>query len=451
MRLAGVNNTAIEVIAHHRLLRSLLALAGVLVLLLLGIYNQPYYPGTWLDEGFALQGPINLVRYGQYAMKSAEGFRVLDQPLIANGPGIVLPLSAAFALFGVGLLQARLVVVVYLVLTAMAFFTLARRLYGTPAAIISILLLLAFPQEGFLKYGRYALGNVPALGYFLFGYLLWLTSLERDNWGYALGGGLMFGLAMVTKGQYGLLIPMLLLVAFADRVYYKTIGLKRIALVLLTALGCLGIWYVAQLVVVGPENFDQHLAAIRSSSRVTVFAFRPMRIPRNAWYLIRSGLPLFVAPGLIYAAWACRKRGSHYSRHLPLVVFVIIWLVWYVFASVGWPRYAFDAYAVGTLLAGKFLVDVVRFLPRDRSPLNRAGQSRVFIRAGALLFIVAVLLSGIWGLTRQVSRIVDRPDRPAQLFAEYLQNNVGSQAVVESWDWQIDVLADLNYHHPPNA
>lgn len=451
MRQIAIRPVRVTTLEHNRILQALAGLSGVLLLALLGIYNQPYYPSAWLDEGFALQGPINLVRYGQYAMKSSEGFRVLDQPLIANGPGVTLPISGAFALFGVGLLQARLVAVGYLVLTGIVFFVLARRLFGTPAAITSSFLLLAFPQEGLLWFGRFAVGNVPALAYFLIGYLFWLNLLERDGWGYALGAGFMFGLSLVTKGQYGLIIPAVLIVAFADAVYYKTIGLKKIILVLLTAVGCLAIWYMVQWMVVGPENFGQHLEAVRSSSRVTVFAFSAMRIPRNLWYLIYSGLFLFVVPGLLYAAWSCRKRTRDSYRQLLLVVFVVIWLAWYVFASIGWPRYAFAPYAVGLLFAGKLVVDTILFLRGDNSVPFNAGQYRPYIRAGALLFVVAVLIGGGWGLIQQVSRILAQPDRSPQQFADYLEDHVSQQAVVESFDWQFDVLADLSYHHPPNA
>lgn len=83
-------------------LRRLLVVPAFFSLLALGIYNQPYYPVTWFDEGLALQGALNLVNHGQYAMRSVEGFRTLDQPLIANGPGLIVPMAVLFKVFGVG-------------------------------------------------------------------------------------------------------------------------------------------------------------------------------------------------------------------------------------------------------------------------------------------------------------------------------------------------------------
>ena len=123
------------------------------VLLLLGLYNQPYFPVTWIDEGFVLQGPINLVLYGKYAMRSVEGFRLFDQPLIANGPGVVLPIASVYSIVGIDLLYARLVIVLFTIITALVFFKISQQWYGYPSALVSFLLLLALPNEGFLLYG----------------------------------------------------------------------------------------------------------------------------------------------------------------------------------------------------------------------------------------------------------------------------------------------------------
>lgn len=348
-------------------LQWLLGLMGGILIVWLVLYHQPYYPATWIDEGFVMQGAINLVRHGQYAMRSLEEFRVLDQPLIANGPGIVLPIAGSFLLFGIGLMQARIVVFIYFVVATLAFFLLARRLFGLVAACISLFLLFAVPQEGFLFYGRQALGNVPALGYFLVGYLLWLTGLERARWLYVVGAGVLFGLAIITKGQHNLLIPAFFAVALLDWLYFKAIGIKNIFLVLATVMICVGLWYGIQLLLVGWDNFDQHLEAIRSSSQVTVAAFRPSRILGNLGYLVRSGLVFVVGPGLLWALWTCRYSTLAYRRQGLLIVLVFLWLFWYAFISVGWPRYSFDPYVIGLLFVGKFIVD---------SPIVRSIQHR---------------------------------------------------------------------------
>ncbi len=421
---------------------------GFGLLCFLALYNQPYYPVSWLDEGFVLQGAVNLARYGKYAMLSSEGFRVLDQPLVANGPGVVLPIAAAFYFFGIGLLQARLVMFVFLIFTTIVFILLARRLYGTAVAIAAAFLLIALiPQEGFIFYGRMAMGNIPALAYLFAGYFLWLSYIERDRLFYGIGAGLLFGLAIVTKAQSAIILPVYILVAALDWFYFKKIELKKYLVVILMATACFAAWFLAQLLIVGWENFDQHLAAIRSSSQVTVFVFRLERIPRNVWLLIRTGAPVFILPGLLYVAWLCRKPALESLRQLPLVILVVSWLAWYVVASIGWQRYTFDAYMISALFTGKLFVDSIQYL---RAGQLQSARMAPYLRVASAGFVLLILAGALWGLATQVKQVTANPDQTLQAFAAYLQENIAPKAVIESWEWQVDPLVELNFHHPTN-
>jgi 4-amino-4-deoxy-L-arabinose transferase-like glycosyltransferase len=415
---------------------ALVGLAG------LALINQPYYPASWQDEGFALQGAMNLARYGQYAMRSSEGFRVLDQPLIANGPGLVLPISAAFLVLGIDLVTARLVMVVYFVATVALFFAVARRLFGAQAALISTVVMLALPSEGYILFGRLAIGLIPALCYFLIGFWMWLDALERRSAARAVLAGLAFGIAIVTKNQYLLIVPALILVACVDLISLKTIGLRAIGLTLLGIALCMTAWYGIQHLMAGPGQFARNLQAISSSTRVTVAAFRAQRWPGSGWYLVRSGFVPLILPGVVYAAvsgWRNRAQGARWSL---LIALIGIWLVWYVIASVGWPRYAFDPFVLGALFAGPTLIAALRYA-RGQAP-------RRWPQWVAGLYAVALIIASSVGLTLHVMRILEPPDRSAQQFAAYLLQHVEPGQVIESWEWEIDVLADRTFHHPTN-
>jgi 4-amino-4-deoxy-L-arabinose transferase-like glycosyltransferase len=433
--------------------------AGLLIALLcFGLFRQPHYPAVWQDEGFVLQGAMNVVRIGQYAMRSSEGYRILDQPLIANGPGVVLPISAAFAVFGIGLLQARLVAVTFFCAAALAFLALGRRLYGPAAGAVSLCLLLAVPvhlpgataiTDGFVLYGRYAMGNVPALAYFLGGYLLWLSAAERGGAWRAILAGSLFGVAAVTKGQYDLVAPALVLTAILERKRDKDSGRKAI-LSLLAMIACVTLWFAVQFALVGSGGFEHHLEAIRSSSAVTVAAFRPSRVLGSLAYLLRSGLAVFVGPGVVYAFWTCRSPTFIERRQLLLVAIVLIWLPWYVFVSVGWPRYAFEPYALGLLFSGRFLVDAATFLRTARNTCRPArGVTRALVPAASVMLGLAAA-SSLLGLGERVLELGAAPDLSAEDFARDLRSSVPPTARVESWEWAIDGLADLNFHHPTN-
>jgi hypothetical protein len=421
------------------------------IAIFLTAYHQPYYPRTWLDEGFVLQGAINLAIHGQYALLSSEGFRAFDQPLIANGPGIILPISAAFSVFGIGLMQARAVMVVFSLITLSIFYILGKQMYGAKAALISIFFLIALPSEGFLLYGRHALGMIPSFGYFLIGYLIFIKSLDSNSKLYASLGGILLGLAAITKGQYLILIPIFGTVALVELIYYKTKSFTKILVLLISILVPIAIWYLAQFLYFGYEGFIENLNAISSSSKVTITTFRTTRIPGNLWYLVRSGILLVIGPGFLYIAWLSRTRNLSSLYHVPLLVFVVGWLFWFAFLSVGFHRYSLDPYMVGSLFTGKLLIDITQHFKADAfvKGLGKSLTSKYY-RLG-IVYVMGILLAGTFGFTGQVKRVMASPDLAPQRFAEYLQENIPPGSVIESVEWEIDHLAyDLTYHHPTN-
>ena len=423
---------------------------GIGCIVFIGFYNQPYYPVTWFDEGLALQGAINLVRFGEYAMRSAEGFRILDQPLIANGPGLIIPITLVFQIWGVELMNARTLMVVYFVMTALVFYNIASRFNGNISALISIFLLFAIPSEGFIFYGRQALGNVPALLYFLLGVLIFLKHGNTKKILYALGVGLFFGFALITKGQYWIFVPVLALVAIADYFFYKQIGLKFSVTMLLTTLACISTWFLMQLLYLGLENFLNHIAALSSSAKVTIVALRSIRIPGNLLYLVRSGFLLFILPGLVIALRDSRQPTLLGLSRFMLVTFVVFWIGWFVFASVGWHRYAFEAYAVGMILCGEFFSRIFHRISRDQNNFHASKRQKYLNNVSYLVLATLLCWAGL-GFFQQLALICKGVDASAQLFAKYIKDNISTEAVIESWEWELDLLTlDHIYHHPTN-
>src|SRR4051812_46412285 len=117
-------------------------LALIAGMFMLALVNLPYAPRTWFDEGSHLHVPKTLIQHGVYADISSEGYRYYG-PTIGIGPTIMLPIALVFQLFGVGLLQGRLVIVAYLLIALGAGYTLARRLHGQLVGLLAVTLLLA--------------------------------------------------------------------------------------------------------------------------------------------------------------------------------------------------------------------------------------------------------------------------------------------------------------------
>jgi 4-amino-4-deoxy-L-arabinose transferase-like glycosyltransferase len=157
-------------------------------------YNLANYPELWWDEAIFSETAANLVQHGRYAftVQSPDQLSDLDYRISA-GPSIILPVALSYRLLGVGLVQGRLVAGLFLVFAFAALFLASRRLFGQAAALLAIA--LALLGTDVLHWGRPVLGDVPALGLFLFGIWLILRSLEEDSTASLFLGGLFLGLA----------------------------------------------------------------------------------------------------------------------------------------------------------------------------------------------------------------------------------------------------------------
>ncbi|NJN17396.1 MAG: glycosyltransferase family 39 protein [Oscillochloris sp.] len=182
-----------------------IALSLGLLALILAFVNLSGAPAPWFDEGSHLHVPKTLISHGVYADISSEGFRYFG-PTIGVGPTVMLPIAAAFQIFGVSFLTGRFVIALYLLLALTLAFILARRLHGTLAAGLSVILLLASRTIGFdgmVEYGRQVLGEVPGIAFLLLGAISWSKAIttedSRRRTLLAALAGLSFGLALITK------------------------------------------------------------------------------------------------------------------------------------------------------------------------------------------------------------------------------------------------------------
>ena len=159
-------------------LTNAVGLAWILFVLFLALYNLDGFPTTWFDEGSHLHVPKTLVQQGAYADISSEGLRYFG-PTTGVGPTVMLPVAAAFGLGGIGLLPARLVTAAYL-LAAIALVTaVARRQYCRSTAWLASALIVTVPAVDLIYLGRQVLGEVPALAFFMLGFLLWRDAVGR--------------------------------------------------------------------------------------------------------------------------------------------------------------------------------------------------------------------------------------------------------------------------------
>lgn len=453
-------------------LRPALLVGAAIIVAFLFLYKLTDYPKTWFDEGSHLHVPKALVTLGVYADYSSEGLRHYG-PTIGVGPTVMLPIAGAFQMAGIGLLQARLVMVLYLAAALTLMSLLARQLLGVRAAWVVAALLLTSPAIDMVEYGRQVLGETPGLAFMAGGFLLWFVRWRRARWWELILVGLLLGLSVVTKYQYLLVLGATLLVAWGMNLLWFKQPQRLFLIPGMVTAAIFGVWQLFTLVYLGPATIGENLAALRefTAGAAAVFSqelmlrslselfsaksFLWMLFPVlgcSAWWLLRSnhsGQNQSVA-GLASGA-ETRFLSAQERRHQLAILYalVLINLLWYVVASVSWLRYAFVGLAFATFFVALTFADLTDNLNVSRLwQMTRAGKSRWrgYVGLALLLLLAAMILAP--GVRLAVRIATAPPDDSAQM-AQVMKSTVPMDALVETWEPQMGFLTDHRYHYPP--
>lgn len=431
--------------------KTLLWTLGLLVVYFLVFHNLTRFPAPWFDEGSHLHVPKTLATYGVYADISSEGFRYYG-PTIGVGPTVMLPIAAMFKLFGAGLLQARLIMALYLLAALYIFHRLTDFLAGKWVAWIALALILSSRSVLFLEYGRQLLGEVPGLFFLLLAVYLWFSKWNENDWKRLSLIGLLFGLAMVTKYQYLLfLAPTLILSWGLDIFYYKTSTHRNFLIPGIIAAGSFGIWQLLTLQYLGPSTAMENLALLQASAEGAAFNFNLTQLAANFGVLTSRAVYLgALLPALIYGFFISIPRTREGQKWSVVFLLVALNLIWFVVASIGWIRYAFLGLTLSSLFIACLFSDIT-----DGFKFNwSAGWFRsLFEVRNAPKFALALWLFAIImiPMTKTVLEIALPGPAYAQQMSAYLDENVPLGAVIETWDPEMGFLTDHNYHYPPNA
>lgn len=430
--------------------KSLLWFIGVLAVYFLVFHNLTRFPAPWFDSGSHLHVPKTLVKYGVYADISSEGFRYYG-PTIGVGPTVMLPIAASFKLFGIGLLQARLVMALYLLAAVYVFHRLVEHLAGKWVAWLALALLLSSRSVLFLQYGRQLLGEVPGIFFIFLALYLWFSRWGKNDWKRLSLIGLLFGLAMITKYQYLLfLAPALILSWLLDIFYYKTSSHRNFLIPGIVAAGSFGIWQLLTLQYLGPSTAMENLALLRASAEGAAFHFNLPQINVNFGELTSRAVYLgALFPALVYGFLISLPRTREGQKWSALLLLIALNLAWFVFASIGWIRYAFLGLTLSSVFIARLFWEMTDGFSFDWSAgwFRSLFEAKNAPRIALSLWLTAIILIP-FGKT--VTDIAAPPPPYAMQMAEYLNENIPLDAVIETWDPEMGFLTDHNYHYPPN-
>lgn len=184
----------------------LLAVVGFVLVGFLAAYQLLESPPTWLDEGIIIQTALNTSLYGPHAQLQAAPGRLVSAGYVSTSYPATYPVALSFTLFGIGLLQARLVMVLFILALALAAYLFTSKEMAPWLSLAGLFLLASFaPLYG---NGKNMLGEIPGLLYLVL-FLFWVKKIETKQANvldFAVAGALL-GLAVVTKPIFLLLLP----------------------------------------------------------------------------------------------------------------------------------------------------------------------------------------------------------------------------------------------------
>lgn len=388
------------------------------------------------------------MRYAEVARAMGASGRYwtmrLNQERYAEKPPLFFWLSAAVsALRGGHTDQAtRWVSAVASLLTAALTAHFASRLFGAEAGVVSLAVLVTSLYFAFLA----QLGNLDSL------LTLFTTAAVICFWKVEGGGGarprrwlvvayLLVGLAVLTKGPVGFLVPALALLAL--RLHFH--GWRRLPpWHLLWGLGIViimtAVWLVPASALEG-WGFFWRMLVTQNLGR-TVNAWR--HAEPLTYYLVNfplDTLPWIVwLPGAFVAAWRC--EGSQRSAARSLLSWFVAAFLMFSLLSGKRARYLLPLYPAVAILIGAYLAGAMR--GERTPPAGRQGRlSR--LADGAALAVATLLSLGsplLLVLILLAPGVVERfPQSPLAPFLEQL----GESAVLLAALWGTAAAAALFY------
>jgi hypothetical protein len=418
-------------------------------------YNLEYSPRPWHDEGAALSVSQTLAEDGVYAVRTSEGYQTFG-PIQSLGPTVLLPVAISFRFNGIGIMQGRIVAVGYLLLTLLVFYLLGRNLFGWKTAFVAIVLLVGSQAARLLFHGRQVLGEVPALGFLLGAWLVWLHGVRTGRRWLFMAAGLLLGAAIVTKSSY---LPIMFgafgLLAILDLFYYRQGNIGALVITGLVAVACVASWWGWQMAYFGMGTFQENAAKLSQLTNSTAgFDLRGSAVALKGLVGPDWGhfYHLWGFPALLYAGLLCLRRSQEGFVLASLLIMSILWLAYYLVWGVTWLAYVFAPAAISALFVSKLwhdLSDGFTISWRDlwtELRQNKPGQAA--LRFGILTVMSLVVCYQLQGILRQ--DVLAR-DRTPQQVAAFLNETVDKSSVIDTWERELAILTDHQYHFPDQS
>ena len=321
MRLASIRGRLLSSPALWSTFPALIVALGAFLLLVVFVAADPaagftFSTSPWTDEAWNALGARNLVLLGRWSTDQWNLYLV-------EAPFSLL-MAAAFKVFGVGIIQARVVCIGLVSLTALTLGLGLRRPLGVVPATVAALSLVASPL--ILYYGRLVYLESLVLLAMTAGTVT-LARVDADPVRWGLAGGVGLSIAIGTKASAilpvaGLLAGVVLYGWIVDRRYLRWSAGALATLALAAAAWVLVIYLphrsevADDLLILAPISLPQSLAALGDQLRA---------VPRTDGILVLARPLLLV--GVTGALIALIRPDSRAGPRGALLFGAIGWLV----------------------------------------------------------------------------------------------------------------------------
>jgi hypothetical protein len=309
-------------------------------------------PKVWVDEGIFTNAAEALANHGVFGMQTDPGVFFRLGPQLSTNYPVIFPVAISLKLFGNGIWQSRLPMVIFMFLLTIIIYLYTKKRYGFWPAILSVFLLISFSP--FYGNGRPVQGEVPMLFFLILGcyiLLLWEEKSFQDK-RLAIFSGLALGLSASTKS-----VCLLVLIVALPAVLFlwkKKIQNKKILLFfLISFFAPIVFWFILnfpsiELMMKVIPTFIRQAGNNGSSSLpgTSLGLFQTILI--NFFRFFRESTPilflfLFVSSIGSFAVRFLKKQSLYITLSECLIVTFII-LNWFGYMlGTGWYRYFFPA------------------------------------------------------------------------------------------------------------
>ncbi len=285
-------------------------------------------PKFWRDEAVPFEIARTYAELGTLDVVVAPNtpFTILYMTH-ATGFPVTVPLAAVFTLFGVGVAQSRIYMVLWIMATMATAFVVFRHFVGSRYAAYGVLLISTFAS--LYANGRTSTGEIPGFFFLLLFLYLFYGAIKREAW-----SGLFLALAVVSKPSiYLLLLPAVVAEVIASD---RRLFFSRLWRVAVGALPVMLFWVYLIL----PAPFH-----ITSWQEMAIFYAHAINAPSLA-----SGLPgsllfllgqetLWYFSVLVLVLFFAADDDARVGRLLRFTAFFGVLSFLYFMRSPGWLRY----------------------------------------------------------------------------------------------------------------